>query len=247
MTIMYFVGQGKVYIGSRSDVGSPSGFTELGNCPSLVLMVGTSAIRDAVGGAEDLPKAFTKGEIPSFTMTVEDLSSTNLSTFLYGKSTAVAGTSLTETTLCLKGKTVPLRHIGLTAWSHLKNSAGSVTYTEGVDYIVNRSSGSIYYPTTSGITEGQSVNATYTYGSYKNVAAFVTAPSYHWLRFEGLNNAENDDPVVVDIFKSKLKPTEQLTLIGDEVASLVINGRVFYDEFMADNEMTGGYFRVRML
>lgn len=241
----YFVGQGIVYAAKR--VGSAQGFFPLGNCPQLELTLGTAMLADALGGSEDQPLATPSGERPSLTMVLEDLNIDNLALMLYGNKTVKTGASVTDTLVAFKGRSVPLSAINLTAWTHLKNNSGTVTYTQGSDYTVNLVAGTLFIPTTSTITEAQTIKATYTHGGYSTLATFTTAPPFYWLRFEGLNTAASDSPVVVDVFKTRISPPDMMPLIGDTVTALTLKGSIFYDEDRAADSLSGAYFRVRML
>jgi hypothetical protein len=66
-------------------------------------------------------------------------------------------------------------------------------------------------------------------------------PKEYWLRFNGLNTAEDDTPVVIDVFRAKLRETEDLSLIGNEVGQLSIMADVLFDGAQAD----GPYYRIR--
>ena len=46
----------------------------------------------------------------------------------------------------------------------------------------------------------------------------------HYLRFEGLNTADGNKPVLVEVFKADLSPTASLDLITDELGSFELKG-----------------------
>jgi hypothetical protein len=238
----YFVGQGKVYVAVRSGDGITGGFIELGNSPEFTIQMGASAIAQATGGGQALPPANPDGESPSFTLTLEELSADNLTRFLYGSKTAVTSGSVSEAVVAYKGRTAPLSRIGLTSFISLTGG-----YTAGSDYVVNLDTGSISFPATSAIPDNTTLTANYLAKAQSHIGAFTTAPPYHWVRFEGVNTADNNSPVVIDIPKTRIRPAEDLPLIGDDLSRLAISGRIFYSVTGTPPNEVGEYLRIRML
>jgi hypothetical protein len=64
------------------------------------------------------------------------------------------------------------------------------------------------------------------------------------LRFEGLNTATDNSPVVIDVWKFSTDPLKELALISDTIGQMVLEGSV-----LADNSKTttSKYFRVTKL
>jgi hypothetical protein len=54
-----------------------------------------------------------------------------------------------------------------------------------------------------------------------------------WLRFEGLNTADSNLPVIVDIFKFTVDPLKELALIGEGIGQFVLEGNVLADPLQA--------------
>lgn len=68
-----------------------------------------------------------------------------------------------------------------------------------------------------------------------------TAPQEYWLTFEGVNLAEERNPVTVEIFKLQFRPVPQLSFISEEFLKFELTADVFYDTL---NAASGGYFRI---
>lgn len=49
------------------------------------------------------------------------------------------------------------------------------------------------------------------------------------MRFEGLNTAEDNEPVVVEVFKFATDPLKELSLISDNFQQFVLEGSVLAD------------------
>jgi hypothetical protein len=97
---------------------------------------------------------------------------------------------------------------------------------------------------TKALLDGGSVVVTYDYADQKSVEALTEGAKELYLRFEGLNTAEDNSPVVVDIFKFNTDPLKELALIGDGIGQFVLEGSVLSDS----TQLTGSkYFKARQL
>jgi hypothetical protein len=244
----YFSGQGSVFAGLRNASGqTPGGFVNLGNCSSLLLHLGRNFVRDATGGSETLQPLVRATDPPTFDLVMEELTAANLALLTYGQNTPVSGATVSGEVLTgVAGASVPLANINLTAFTSLTNAGGGTTYVRNVDYLINLSSGMITIP--SGSPATGSLRANYIYGAHTKVGLGTIAPPYYWLRFEGLNSANFNTPVVVDLFSTRLAPVESLPLIGDTFLTMQIQGRMFKDSFQNVSDLTTGQLmRIRQV
>lgn len=77
---------------------------------------------------------------------------------------------------------------------------------------------------------GVALTVDYSYAAQVRVDALTTAAPEKYLRFEGLNTLDGNNPVVVEVFKFVLDPASEFGLItGEEAASLAIEGSVLAD------------------
>lgn len=81
--------------------------------------------------------------------------------------------------------------------------------------------------------EGDALTATYTYAAQEQTEALNGANTERYLRFEGLNTADNNKPVVVEVFKFSTDPLKELALIGDAIGQFVLEGNVLSDSLRA--------------
>jgi hypothetical protein len=85
-------------------------------------------------------------------------------------------------------------------------------------------------------------------GASETIAAFNKPNTEHWLRFNGLNSAEDDNPVIVDLFKVRFPPVADLSLIiNDKFAEFKQSGDCLFDAAQPVNGKLGRYFAVRQL
>ena len=82
--------------------------------------------------------------------------------------------------------------------------------------------------------DGVALVVDYTYALQYTVDALTLGSQERSLRFEGLNTADNNQPVVIEVFKFVIDPTQELPLIGDEnIAQFVMQGSVLSDTLQA--------------
>lgn len=90
----------------------------------------------------------------------------------------------------------------------------------------------------------ESFTADYSYEAQNLVDALVNSAEEKYLRFEGLNTADGNNPVVIEVFKFSVDPLQELALIGDEVQQFVLEGNVLADPL----QTTGSkYFKQRLI
>lgn len=89
-----------------------------------------------------------------------------------------------------------------------------------------------------------SIVVTYDAAAQYTVNAMTQPLSEIAVRFEGLNTAEDNSPVIVDLFKFSVDPLKELSLISDTFGSFMIEGSL-----LSDSARTTGskYFSVKKL
>lgn len=243
MVDRYYRGQGSVYLSSRNAAtGQPTGgFRFLGNVPTLRISTTTQQIKhqESYTGQSLTDLVIETTKEATLGIQLENFERENLELALFGTPTAIAGATVTgESLIAYKGRSVPLANINLTSFS-----LGSST--EGTDYLINLKTGMLTIPTGSSIANGSTVSANYVCGNSEKVSTFTKANQEYWLRFDGLNTAEGDNPVVIDCFKVRFMPSKEYNLIGNELSSLELDGDVLYDAKQPDSTADGRFFRVR--
>ncbi len=88
--------------------------------------------------------------------------------------------------------------------------------------------------------EGGAGDITYTYGASNLVQALTAGEVSRWLRFEGLNTADSNASVIVDVFKFSVDPLKELSLISEGIGQITLEGNVLADPLQG----TSKYFNV---
>ena len=162
----------------------------------------------------------------SINATLHDLNQTNLARALYGDAAAEASGSVTdEEHTAYQG--------GLIRTAHVKpqnvvvtSEDGATTYAADTDYEV-RAEG--VYVLEGAIADGAKVKLAYSYEGYDIVQALTRSGLILEMSFGGVNEADSGKPVVVDLFRVSLGAAKEVSLIGDDFASLQLEGKLLVD------------------
>jgi len=242
----YFSGQGAILVGDRDAVtGLPLGLRPVGNVSALTLGVETTTFehKDSCTGVRGIDLEIVQEINATMTMTMESLFKENLALALYGTSNEVAGATVSdEAVLGYHDLWSPLANIQVSAVV-VTDVGASTTFVENTDYVVNSVSGTIKVLSTGSITDGELLEVDYTFVTQENIEAVTTGtPPIKVVRFEGLNTADTNKPVVIDIYKASMQPLAELALIQDEVAQMEIESKLLSDALKTSGSK---YFRVR--
>ncbi|HBA73402.1 MAG TPA: hypothetical protein DCZ63_14795 [Geobacter sp.] len=247
----YYMGQGMVFIGTKdATTGEPQGLRHLGNVTSLATTLKTSVIelKEAMTGTRGTAKRLTTEVGAGFSATLESLNKENLAIALRGEATDVAGSTVVKATYkVFKGSVVKLAHIGISSVSVYDGATGLTAYTVTEDYTVN--SNNISIPLTGDIATADSgtgvdVQISYTYAAQEKIEAFTVGEKEYYVYFEGLNTADENKAVVVEIYKVAMDPLKELALINDKQAEIVFEGSCLLDSTRATGSK---YFTVKKI
>jgi hypothetical protein len=244
----YFSGQGQVSFSDRDAVTglATGGYTFLGDCSTLELKVSVERKEhmEHQTGKNSVDAVFESAQKCEFNGTFGGFDGKNLDLYLYGNSAIQATASVTGETVVIppKGKRVPLARMPVA------NTVPTITGggTAGTDHILDLSTGMILIPATSTLTSGNNLTVNYSAAAERVTTAFTSENKYRIIRFDGLNRAADNKPVVVEVYKARFDPAEMIGLIIDEFAEYTLNGTALYDPLYAASALYGGFFRIRV-
>ncbi|MEL6493564.1 MAG: hypothetical protein AAFQ41_00390 [Cyanobacteria bacterium J06623_7] len=248
-----FSGQGKVYIAKRNELGFPDedGFEFLGNCTKLMTKAEVQVVKhnETQTGKNSVDKRFEKAQEVKIESTFDEIRKAALERYLYGSTQEVAANTVTAEGLKAKlGREVPIAQIPdqSTTPVSITDTGGATTYTLGTDYVISPT-GMVRFPETgSAITDGQDLEINYEARAERITTAFTSDNEDFYLRFDGLNRAEDNAPVVIELYKSRFDPSG-LEAINDEFATYDLNGDVLFDECHVEDSLYGGFMRIRVV
>ncbi len=224
--------------------GSTDAFEECGNFSKAEL-----GIEEEVKKMQDYTQpgggtyaSVTRISNITLNMTWHDVNTTNLARVAFGTTDAVTGGTVTSAEyVAKKGGLIRLEHPAPTSVS-VKNDGATVTYTAGLDYEVRP--GGIFILDTFTGSDGATVEVTYTYAAYDVVEALKASSVTLEMMFEGVNEADQGKPILVDFWKVKIGGAKALGLITDDFAALEVEGALEADTTKGTDE--SAYYKVRM-
>lgn len=250
----YYSGQGVVLIGEYNDAGQVTGLEPVGNVPSLKIGIETSSVehKESQSGQRAVDLRLATEIKTRLSATLENFDRAGLAMALRGEYAAIAAGMATDVPLaCYPGKVVALPHIKISGLTLEKDSVPLKEYTsddQPWDYKINAEAGSVRFNdtmSTASVAAGDALTAAYSYAAQARVDALTTSPQPRFLRFEGLNTVDGNNPVVVEAFRFVIDPAKELALIaGEEVASFELEGSL-----MADSTRAAGskFFHQRLV
>jgi hypothetical protein len=241
----YFSGQGVVMLGTRETDGSPAGLRPVGTVRDMTLNVTTTELteKETQTGARGAELTLTTEVNVALSMTLKSLDKENLALATLGGNTDKIAGTVTDQSVKLTGELyMPLNFINVSAVV-VTDSLGATTYVVETDYKVDEQSGLIQRVEGGAITTGDIVLVDFAYASQSVIEAQTSSQSPdRWVRFNGLNTANGDKPVVIDFFKVNTAPLSNLALITDDTAGLELSMSVLFDSLRPSAE--SNYYRI---
>lgn len=249
----YYSGQGALLIAERdATTGKPKGYSHVGNVPDLKISISVSVTehKESATGQRAVDKRITTETKVNVSATLESLNKENLAKALRGTAAAVvAGSAVNEPVTAFLGKTSALAHVKVSDVVVKSTDETPVTYEAGKNYTVNPEAGSINILTAAeqtaagaavNIDDAEELEVSYSYAAQETVEAMTEAAKDYCLRFEGMNTVRDNKAVVVEIFKFSSDPLKELSLIGDGIGQMTLEGSAQADL----TRLTGSkYFR----
>lgn len=251
----YYSGQGVVLVGTRDAQGRPQGLRPVGNVSALKISVDTSTLEhlESQSGVRAIDMRITTSVKANLSMTLENFDRQNLALAFRGDGVLVAAGNVTgQASTFWGGLVMPLGHVKVSAVVVKKGTTTLVARSGSGnwDYDVNYEAGSLYFNgdaathATAGLADGDALTIDYAYAAQARLEALTQPAQERFLRFEGLNTLDGNQPVVVEVPRFMVDPAKEYALItGEEVASFVLEGSV-----LADSLITTGsrFFRQLM-
>jgi hypothetical protein len=225
----YFYGQGRVYIGARDAQGNPMGLNFVGNVPELKvsLSVETLEHQEAQSGQRLTDVHVIKAKKGEFSCTLEELSAGNLALALFGTTTTITPGTVTSEALprpITPGSLYLLDRQNVSA-VQVVDANGQIVVPQ--DYSVNAKHGSVVLRNMG--TYGEPLTVDYAYGAAQTTAMFTQPLPERWIRFEGLNTADANREVVIDLYRVGINPAKELSIITDDLLKFELSGQVLAD------------------
>lgn len=250
----YYYGQGTVWVATINSTTKifNNDFVWVGNIPNLTLTFDVDVVEHNESHTGDrLPDLRIENRKNiSGSLMFEEWSRENLGRILYAETAVTTAASVTEEEHTAKvGYSFPLQNISLASFTSLTDDGATTTYSNGTDYSVNLKSGMITIPSSSSIADESVVEANYSFNQHSDIKTYTKDNIDRWIRFNGLNSADDNNPVIIDIVRGRFMPPNNMELIGDELSQLECEFGTLYQEILdvPGGDYKGGLMRIRKL
>ena len=248
---MYFSGQGKVFIAAILAGGVLGPYRWVDNVPSFKLSPATTKKehKESWSGQRLLDKVLTTENKVSFQAEMESWSKENLALAVRGESVPIAGATVsTGTPYVLPdglavGDVVPLPHQNITGSILVKDSTSVTPLPVDAAHVKIDP----IFGTATILDLGafvQPFKVSYVYGATTSVPFFSQPTLEVAVRFEGINTADNNRNVLVELYRVALDPTKELGLISDDFEKFTIVGDALIDANRPDDPVFGRFGRL---
>jgi hypothetical protein len=155
-------------------------------------------------------------------------------------------TTLTAANTFVAGDKVYLQGLTGAGASALNGKMHTVVSSTGTAFVISTDTSALTITATGTpkfIAEKTAVVVDFTWADNYIVEALTQPATELFMRFEGLNTAESNDPVVVEVFKFSTDPLKELSMITDTFQMFQLEGSVLAD--LGRPTGTSPYFNVR--
>jgi hypothetical protein len=245
---LYASFQGRVYLGKRDPNGLPIEVRSPGNVADLKLALKTEVLEhfESQTGQRSLDHRMVKTKSASISLAIEEFTKENLALALYGTHVATASGTVTDEPI---GGAVPvvgdryfLAHPKVSSLV-VKDTAGTpATLTLGTHYTADTDFGAIQFLDTTGLTAP--FKASYAFGDVSEIGIFTQPLPERFLRLEGLNTAQGNAKVLVELYRVAFDPLKELALISNDYNKFELEGSLLADSSKPYDAVLGQFGRI---
>lgn len=250
--------QGRVFLGKRDAAGLPIEVRSPGNVAELKLALKTDVLEhyESQSGQRTLDHRMVKQKSATVNLTLEEFTKENLALALYGNHvTAVPGTVTDEPV----GGATPavgdryfFAHPKVSSLVVKDSSATPATLVAGVDYTVDPDFGALQFLR---LNDGGSpavpyvapLKASYAFGVATEIGIFTQPLPERYLRLEGLNTAQGNAKVLVELYRVAFDPLKEISFISDEYNKFEMEGSLLADATKPFDAVLGQFGRIVQL
>jgi hypothetical protein len=250
--------QGRVYLGKRDSSGNPTDVRSPGNVAELKLSLKTDVLEhyESQSGQRTLDHRMVKQKSATVNLTIEEFTKENLALALYGN--FVVGTPGTVTNEPLGGATPIvgeryfLAHPKVASLVIQDSSATPATLVEGLDYTADVDFGAIQFLRlddggTPAVPYAAPLKASYAFGVTTGIGIFTQPLPERYLRLEGINTADGNARVLVELYRVAFDPLKEMSLISNEYNKFEMEGSLLADASKPIDATLGQFGRIQLI
>lgn len=244
--------QGRVFIGERDANGNPTKLVSPGNVAALTLALKTDIVEhfETSTGQRSLDQQLIKSKGASCKLTIEEFTKENLALALHGtSSTVTAGTATAEvvsTTAPTLGNRYLLEHQKVSSVVITDSAAETpATLVAGTNYTLDADFGALTFTQVTGFTAP--IKAAYSYAAVTDIGLFTATMPERFVRFEGINTAASNAPVLVELYRVVFDPLKDLSLISNDFNKFELDGKLLTDNTKSTTAALGQFGRITQI
>lgn len=247
--------QGRVFLGKRDIDGLPIEVRSPGNVAELKLSLKTDVLEhyESQTGQRSLDHRMVKQKSATVNLTIEEFTKENLALALYGNHVVgTPGTVTAEPIHVGSGGTTPiagdryfLAHPKVLSLVVVDSAGTPATLVLGTNYTADVDFGAIQFLDTTGFTAP--FKASYAYGVATEIGIFTQALPERFLRLEGINTAQGNAKVLVELYRVAFDPLKEISFISDEYNKFELEGSLLADTTKPFDAVLGQFGRIVQL
>lgn len=240
--------QGRVYLGKRDLNGNPIEVRSPGNVADLKLSLKTEVLEhyESQSGQRSLDHRMIKSKSATINLAIEEFTKENLALALYGTHVATASGTVTDEpiggAMPVVGDRYFLAHPKVSTLVLKDSAATPATLILGTHYTADTDFGALQFLDTTTLTAP--FKASYGFGDVSEIGIFTQPLPERFLRLEGLNTAQGNAKVLVELYRVAFDPLKELALISNEYNKFELEGSLLADSTKPYDAVLGQFGRI---
>ena len=221
----YFSGQGRLSVAKIVN-GVRQAYRFVGNVPTLEITTDTQTTdhKESHSGRRAVDHTITTEQNVGFSATLEEFTKANLALALGASVTEVEAKTISDEALATSPKDGDVLYLEYPMAKEIVIKVKGSPLGDLSAVEIEPKFGRITVLDASKLNGA--VTVSYKTDKVTKIEALQENVEGYALRFDGLNTAKGDSPVIVAIDKVQINPAETLSLISDELNSFVLSGKV---------------------
>jgi hypothetical protein len=247
--------QGRVFLGKRDIDGLPIEVRSPGNVAELKLSLKTDVLEhyESQTGQRSLDHRMVKQKSATVNLTIDEFTKENLALALYGNHVVgTPGTVTAEPIHVGSGGATPiagdryfLAHPKVSSLVVVDSAGTPATLVLGTNYTADVDFGALQFLDTTGFSAP--FRASYAYGVATEIGIFTQALPERFLRLEGINTAQGNAKVLVELYRVAFDPLKEISFISDEYNKFELEGSLLADTTKPFDAVLGQFGRIVQL
>lgn len=251
MANMVYIGQGPIYIGDYNQSTYKVENEVAIGCGNRVLNLSlareTAEVKESCTGSRLTLMEYETSKSATARLEMQEFDEDMLALALYGTAATISGSTVTDEAMptMVAGGFYHTKHPDISAVSITDSAVSPATLVLNTDYEISHAKyGRIKILSLGAYTQPFLVD--YTYAARENIKPFSVASAIKALRFDGISTADNTR-VRVLLPRIAFSPTEEFAFLGEEAATLAIEGKLLLANIPTSDPVLGQFGNIEIL